>query len=124
MLGLLLLGIETIHIAPASTQAWVVVGGMPLGLQSTITQVILVALVMIVLVLGLEIGSRLAWVVALVIGGIPLLAWLALVAAGHPTVLEPMPVRLAATSLLVVAGLGVEWPIFWSAGPDRAEDAG
>lgn len=115
--GLAILGLESIVIAPASAPlAAVIADGSLVGLQQIAIQVLLVVLIVTLLAVELSHRSRLAYAVALVIGLVPVAWWITLFTASNPLALQPLPVRLAAAALLVLGGLGLEWPAFWLRG--------
>lgn len=112
--GLVMMGLESVLISPASAvHAATILGRHFLIFQSTITQVVLVGVMVLALCIGLAQRSRVAfavaWMVALVASGV----WLALVATADPLAVRPVTVRLAAASLVVLAGLALEWTSFW-----------
>lgn len=110
--GLGLMGLETILVAPASAAlAQAITGGTWLGLESVITQSLLVTGIVALLAAGLLRGSRLAWGLALLLGTIPFVAAMYLLASNDPLALHRTTVRVFAASLFVLAGLGLAWPM-------------
>lgn len=112
VIGLAVMGLESILIAPASASLTSALVDRPfLGLESVLTQVLLVGVGVTVLTIGLLRESRLAFVVALLIGLVPVVGWFSLLAAHDPLTIHHVTVRLAASSLLVLAGIGLSWPV-------------
>jgi hypothetical protein len=114
IVGLAIMGFESIVVAPASASlAEAILARSLSGAEQVVIQVLLVALFVTVLAASLLQGSRFAYVTAVVIGVVPLAWWCSLVAANDPLWLDHLTVRMAATSLLVLTGLGLDWSAFW-----------
>jgi hypothetical protein len=114
MFGLVMMGLESVLIAPASAMhAATILGRQFLIVQSTITQVLLVGVMVLALCVGLAHRSRIAYVLALATALSVLTVWLGLASAADPMAIRPVIVRLAAASLVVLAGLALEWTAFW-----------
>jgi hypothetical protein len=123
IVGLVLLGIEAIVVAPASAPfASQRLGGHLIGLQSMIVQLLLVGALLVSLAVGLAIRSRMAFTLAFLIGLVPLSWWLVTFASGNPIARQPTTMLVVTPPLLVVIGLLEAWPAFWEsskgAGPD------
>ena len=117
--GLALIGLETILIDPAS--AWFALRLFDESfwpIESVITQALLVAACLLVMFLALGYRSRLAFVIALVVGLGPAITWVYLAATQDPAAIDRTVVRLFAASLLVLTGLGFGWSSFWAATSD------
>ena len=114
IVGLALLGVEAILVAPASAPfASQVIGGHLIGLQSTILQVLLVGAILIGLTAGLAMRSRVAFTVAFLIGLVPVSWWMVTFASGAPIARQPMTILVITPPLLVLIGLIEAWPAFW-----------
>lgn len=114
MFGLGIMGLESVLIAPASAMhAATILGRHFLIFQSTVTQVLLVGVMVIALCIGLAHRSRVAYLIAFVVGVAPIAVWLSLYATADPMALRPVMVRLAAAALVVLAGLALDWSSFW-----------
>lgn len=111
--GLGLMGLESVLIAPASAAlAESVTGGTWLGLESVLTQILLVSGIVTIMAFGLLRRSWAAYLVVLLIGFVPFAVWVFLLASNDPLALHRTAVRLVAASLFVLAGLGLGWPLF------------
>lgn len=114
IVGLAIVGLMSVAVAPASAPLGAaLLGGSFIGFESITTQILLVGILVTVLAVGLADRSRLAYIIASIVGLVPAAAWLYLLVTAHPTALEPVTVRLVAPSLLVLTGLGLSWPAFW-----------
>ena len=114
MFGLGIMGLESVLIAPASAlHAATILGRQFLLVQSTITQVVLAGALVIGLCVGLAHRSRTAYLLAMAVGIAPIAIWLSLITADDPMALQPVMVRLAAASFVVLAGLALDWSAFW-----------
>lgn len=114
MFGLGVMGLESVLIAPASAlHAATILGRHFLLVQSTITQIALAGALVIALCVGLGHRSRTAFLLAMAVAIAPIAVWLSLMTSGDPMALRPVMVRLAAASLLVLAGLALDLPAFW-----------
>ncbi len=114
MFGLGMMGLESVLIAPASAMhAATILGRHFLLFQSTITQVLLVGILVVSVCIGLEHRSRTAFVLALIVGLATTAGWLSLMASADPLAWRPVMVRLGAASLVVLAGLALDWAAFW-----------
>ena len=114
MFGLGIMALESVLIAPASAlHAATNLGRHFLLVQSTITQVVLAGALVIGLCIGLAHRSRTAYLLAMAVGIAPIAVWLSLITANDPMALRPVMVRLAAASLVVLAGLALDWSAFW-----------
>ena len=114
IVGLALLGVEAILVAPASAPfASQVIGGHLIGLQSTILQVLLVGAILIGLTAGLAMRSRMAFTVAFLIGLVPVSWWMVTFASGAPIARQPMTILVITPPLMVLIGLIEAWPAFW-----------
>ena len=117
--GLSLIGLETILIAPAS--AWFALRLFDESfwpIESVIVQALLVAACLLAMFLALGNRSRVAYVVALLVGVGPTITWLYLAATGDPAAIDRTVVRVCAASLLILTGLGFAWPSYWHATTD------
>jgi hypothetical protein len=117
--GLALLGLETVLIAPAS--AWFALRLFDESfwpIESVIVQAVLVAAGLLVMFLALGSRSRIAYIVALLIGLGPAITWLYLASTQDPAAIDRTVVRLFAASLLILTGLGFAWPSFRHATSD------
>jgi hypothetical protein len=118
--GLVIIGLETVLVAPASAALTSATrGGSTLSLESIAVQVLLVGLIVPILGIGLASRSRLAYVAALVIGLVPAASWVYLFAAGD-AVARTLTLLLVTPSVLVVVGLLLAWDAFW---PPAAEES-
>jgi hypothetical protein len=122
ILGLGLLGLEAVIVAPASAPSAVeVFGRQHFVLQSMATQFLLVGALLTVLAAGLTLRSRLAFAVAFLVGLVPLGAWMYALASLDPAARQPLALLVATPSLLVVIGLLEAWPDFWERPRGKAE---
>ncbi len=121
IVGLGLLALESVLVAPSSAPLAAEVMPHALGLQSMLTQILLAGVLLIGLSAGLAIRSRVAYVVALVIGLVPLAAWMYLLFSNDPVARQPLAIYVVTPPVLVVIGLIEAWPAFWeSSGSDSA----
>jgi len=119
--GLVMIGLETVLVAPASAALTAATrGGSTLGIESIAVQVLLVGLIVPLLAIGLASRSRLAYVVALVIGLVPAASWAYLFAVGDPAA-RPLTLLLVTPSVLIVVGLLLAWDAFWHPVPEESE---
>jgi len=120
IVGLALLGVEAVFVAPASAPfASRVIGGHLIGLQSTIVQVLLVGAILIGLSAGLAVRSRVSFTLSFLIGLVPVSWWMVTFASSDPIARQPLTILMITPPLLVVIGLIEAWPAFW----DSAEEA-
>ena len=113
-IGLGIMGVEMVVAAPASAaMAAAILPGFPLVLQSVLTQVLLVSVLVLSLSIGLEGRSRFAYVAALGITLVPIGAWVYLLAIRDPIALQRPMTALVLIPLLVLAALIRAWPEFW-----------
>jgi len=114
ILGLGLLGLEAVIVAPASAPSASEIFGLKLfALQSMATQFVLVGVLLTVLGAGLAMRSRLAFLAAMLVGLMPLGAWMYLLATLDPVARQPLALLVVTPPLLVVIGLLEAWPDFW-----------
>jgi len=122
ILGLGLLGLEAVIVAPASApSATEIFGRQHFVLQSLATQFVLVAALLTVLAAGLTMRSRGAFVVASLVGLVPLGAWMYTLAILDPVARQPLALLVVTPPLLVVVGLLEAWPDFWEAPHAKVE---
>jgi hypothetical protein len=111
--GLALIGLEATLVAPKSAMLAIERFDRSFwSVEATIMQAVLVCAVVGGLGLALAFRSRLAYIVALLVGVAPAAAWLYLVAMGDPIAFDRAVVRAAAASLLVLTGLAFALPSF------------
>ena len=126
IVGLALLGVEAVLVAPASAPfASQIVGGHLIGLQSTILQILLVGAILIGLTAGLAMRSRVAFTLAFLIGLVPVSWWMVTFASSDPIARQPTTILVITPPLLVLIGLIEAWPAFWeSAGGTDPDGSG
>lgn len=121
IVGLAILALESVVIAPASAgRTSNVLGGDLLGLQSVLTQLLLVLVIVPLLAVGLVRGSWVAFLATLTIGLVPLAWWTELFATNDPMTHEPPAVLVVLPALLIMAGLTLAWPPLRHASADDA----
>ncbi|HEY8170045.1 MAG TPA: hypothetical protein VIH24_02965 [Candidatus Limnocylindria bacterium] len=122
ILGLGLVALESVLVAPSSAPiASEVFATHQLGLQSMLTQILLAGGLLIGLAVGLALRSRVAYLLALGIGMVPLGAWMVLLFSSDPVARQPVAIFVVTPPMLVVIGLVEAWPSFWgSATSDTA----
>ena len=114
IVGLATLGIQGVAAASASAPVSSTIHhGQAVTLESILTQAVLVGTMLALVAIGLTARSRVAFIVALLLGAGPLVPWMGLVAAQSPVATEPVVVRLAAGALLILAGLALAAPSYW-----------
>jgi hypothetical protein len=123
IVGLALLGVEAVLVAPASAPfASQVLNGHLIGIQSTVVQVLLVGAILIALSAGLAFRSRTAFTLAFLIGLVPVSWWLVMFASSNPIARQPTTILVVTPPLLVVIGLIEAWPRFWESSEETDRD--
>ena len=121
IVGLGLLALESVLVAPSSAPITAEVIEAPhLGIQSMLTQILLAGALLIGLGAGLAIRSRIAYLVALLIGMVPLGVWMYLLFANDPIARQPLTMFVVTPPVLVVIGLVEAWPAFWESPKPRS----
>lgn len=116
IVGLGLVGLEMVLVAPASApSASEILGSRTFGWQSMLTQALLVGGLLSILGGGLAVHSRVSYVAGLVIGLVPVAAWMYLLATLDPVARQPLALLVVIPPLLLVIGLVEAWPAFWEA---------
>ena len=111
IVGLAILALESVVIAPASAgRTSNVLGGDLLGLQSVLTQLLLVVVIVPLLAVGLVRGSWIAFLATFTIGLVPLAWWIELFATNDAMTHEPPAILVVLPALLIMAGLTLAWP--------------
>lgn len=113
--GLCVIGLASIVVASASAPITAgVLATRPIGLEATLTQVILAGTLCTALAAALVARSRAAFVITLAIGAATIAWWLVLVTDGDPAAFHRITVLMAAAGLLIVTGLGLDARCYWA----------
>lgn len=109
--GLVILALESVVIAPASAgRASTILGNSALGLQSMVTQLLLVAVIVPLLAIGLARGSWVTFLATFAIGLVPVAWWLELFATNDAMTHHPAAVLAVLPALVILGGVAIAWP--------------
>jgi uncharacterized membrane protein YedE/YeeE len=111
------LGLLTLETALLGLGFAAIASGILGGSSQTFTSIALPIVTAVaiysLLAIALARGNRIGFVIALLLGLVPVVSWAYLVASANPLSFKLIPLLFAVPSVLVVAGLIASWREFW-----------